>query len=128
MSLSQTASQFVQLNKSIGPVAQWSEQGTHNPLVVGSIPTGPTKRRRYMNTDIVSKLRKMLSWNNAEEAITEIESLREEIRGLRKMVADWKETAEMLAIDLGNPDCAIEVYIDIKEGLYDKIRNRMQND
>lgn len=80
-----------------------------------------------MNTDIVSKLRKMLSWNNAEEAITEIESLREEIRGLRKMVADWKETAEMLAIDLGNPDCAIEVYIDIKEGLYDEIRNRMQN-
>jgi carbonic anhydrase len=25
-----------------GPVAQWSEQGTHNPLVVGSIPTWPT--------------------------------------------------------------------------------------
>lgn len=29
-----------------GPVAQWSEQGTHNPLVVGSIPTGPTAARR----------------------------------------------------------------------------------
>ena len=27
---------------STGPVAQRSEQGTHNPLVVGSIPTGPT--------------------------------------------------------------------------------------
>ncbi len=27
----------------MGPVAQWSEQGTHNPLVVGSIPTGPTQ-------------------------------------------------------------------------------------
>ena len=27
-----------------GPVAQWSEQGTHNPLVVGSIPTGPTMK------------------------------------------------------------------------------------
>ena len=26
----------------MGPVAQWSEQGTHNPLVVGSIPTRPT--------------------------------------------------------------------------------------
>ena len=26
-----------------GPVAQWLEQGTHNPLVVGSSPTGPTK-------------------------------------------------------------------------------------
>ena len=25
-----------------GPVAQWLEQGTHNPLVVGSSPTGPT--------------------------------------------------------------------------------------
>ena len=28
----------------VGPVAQWSEQGTHNPLVVGSIPTWPTLR------------------------------------------------------------------------------------
>ena len=25
-----------------GPVAQWLEQGTHNPLVVGSNPSGPT--------------------------------------------------------------------------------------
>ena len=25
-----------------GPVAQWLEQRTHNPLVVGSSPTGPT--------------------------------------------------------------------------------------
>ena len=25
-----------------GPVAQWSEQGTHNPSVEGSIPSGPT--------------------------------------------------------------------------------------
>ena len=25
-----------------GAVAQWLEQGTHNPLVVGSSPTGPT--------------------------------------------------------------------------------------
>src|SRR6266853_4107607 len=28
-----------------GPVAQRLEQGTHNPLVVGSNPTGPTRRR-----------------------------------------------------------------------------------
>ena len=26
----------------IRAVAQWLEQGTHNPSVVGSIPTGPT--------------------------------------------------------------------------------------
>ena len=25
-----------------GPVAQWLERGTHNPLVAGSIPAGPT--------------------------------------------------------------------------------------
>ena len=29
-------------NTEPGPVAQRSEQGTHNPLVVGSNPTGPT--------------------------------------------------------------------------------------
>ena len=28
-----------------GAVAQWLEQGTHNPWVVGSIPTGPTHRQ-----------------------------------------------------------------------------------
>ena len=26
-----------------GPVLQWSEQGTHNPLVAGSNPAGSTK-------------------------------------------------------------------------------------
>ena len=26
-----------------GPVAQWLEQGTHNPLVAGSNPAGSTK-------------------------------------------------------------------------------------
>ena len=27
---------------SLGAIAQWLEHGTHNPLVVGSIPTRPT--------------------------------------------------------------------------------------
>ena len=27
----------------LGAVAQWSEQGTHNPSVAGSIPAGPTR-------------------------------------------------------------------------------------
>ena len=35
---------FNKLNK--GPVAQGLEQGTHNPLVVGSKPTGPTKFKK----------------------------------------------------------------------------------
>ena len=30
------------VTKTLGPVAQRLEQGTHNPLVVGSNPTGPT--------------------------------------------------------------------------------------
>ncbi len=33
--------------QSCGPLAQRSEQGTHNPLVVGSNPTGPTILFRY---------------------------------------------------------------------------------
>src|ERR1035437_2840271 len=34
-------------------VAQWLEQGTHNPSVVGSIPTGPTMSRiRFQGTDL----------------------------------------------------------------------------
>src|ERR1700728_2936384 len=31
------------LEPHLGAVAQWSEQGTHNPWVVGSIPTSPTE-------------------------------------------------------------------------------------
>ena len=30
-------------NALFGPVAQWLEQGTHNHLVAGSNPAGPTK-------------------------------------------------------------------------------------
>ena len=32
----------VTVRGSLGAVAQWSEQGTHNPSVEGSIPSGPT--------------------------------------------------------------------------------------
>jgi hypothetical protein len=34
----------IELNLA-GPVAQWLEQGTHNPLVGGSNPSGPTSPR-----------------------------------------------------------------------------------
>ena len=33
---------FVIIKRQLGAVAQWLEQGTHNPSVVGSIPTSPT--------------------------------------------------------------------------------------
>jgi hypothetical protein len=74
-----------------------------------------------MNTDIISKLRKMLSWNNAEEAITEIEIL-------RKMVRDWEQTAKMLAMDLGHIEYAETIYEDVASGLYDKVRSRIHLD
>ncbi len=72
-------------------------------------------------------LRQAISEQNRINRMTYLyESAQEEIQRLSKMVGDWKETAEMLAIDLGNPDCAIEVYIDIKEGLYKTVRERQQ--
>ena len=33
-----------------GPVAQWSEQGTQNPLVAGSNPAGSTKLKQTILT------------------------------------------------------------------------------
>lgn len=37
------------LNRT-GPIAQWSEQGTHNPLVLGSSPSGPTNKINELHT------------------------------------------------------------------------------
>ena len=37
-----------------GVVAQWSEQGTHNPRVVGSIPTRPTQSTRTFSEEFDS--------------------------------------------------------------------------
>ena len=73
-----------------------------------------------MTNDITSKLGNFLSWENAEEAIKEIEFLRKE-------AADWKQTAEMLAIDLGKIEYAAAVYEDIQSGLYDKVRERLKS-
>jgi hypothetical protein len=73
-----------------------------------------------MTTDITSKLGNFLSWENAEEAIKEIEFLRKE-------ASDWKQTAEMLAIDLGKIDYAAAVYDDVQSGLYDKVRERLKD-
>jgi hypothetical protein len=39
-------------NSRIGPVAQRLEQGTHNPLVVGSNPTGPSHNLRAFSASV----------------------------------------------------------------------------
>ena len=39
---------FADLKYESGPVAQRLEQWTHNPLVVGSNPTGPIKKSLFL--------------------------------------------------------------------------------
>jgi hypothetical protein len=50
-----------------------------------------------------------------------------EIKHWKKIANDWQQTAEMLAMDLGDVQIAMEVYMDIKDGLYDKVRERIKN-
>ena len=74
-----------------------------------------------MHNDITVRLKTFLSWDTAEEAVKEIEFL-------RKAVADWKQTAEMLAMDVGKVEYAQTVYEDIADGLYEKVRARLNRD
>ena len=39
-----------------GPLAQWLERGTHNALVVGSIPTRPTMNQFIDNSPYVDSI------------------------------------------------------------------------
>ena len=71
-----------------------------------------------MTDDIVNRLESRLFWSDAQEAI-------QEIKNLRKIAADWKETAQLLAIDLGKIEYAQVLYEDISEGLYEKVRERL---
>lgn len=73
-----------------------------------------------MNNDITARLKTFLSWGNSEEAVKEIEFLRKE-------VADWKQTAQMLAMDLGRIEYASEIYDDVQSGLYEKVRERLKS-
>jgi hypothetical protein len=73
-----------------------------------------------MPEDITVRLRDMLSWENADEAITEIYTL-------RQMVRDWEQTAKMLAMDLGSLEFAQEIYDDVSDGLYEKVRERIKS-
>jgi hypothetical protein len=50
-----------------------------------------------------------------------------EIKHWKKTSQDWQKTAEMLAMDLGDVQIAFELYTDIKDGLYDKVRERLKD-
>jgi hypothetical protein len=73
-----------------------------------------------MSEDITVRLKDLLSWEHADEAIMEI-------RILRQMVRDWEQTAKMLAMDLGSLEYAQEIYDDVSEGLYEKVRERIKS-
>jgi hypothetical protein len=73
-----------------------------------------------MSEDITARLRDLLSWENADEAILEIQIL-------RQMVRDWEQTAKMLAMDLGSLEFAQEIYDDVSHGLYEKVRERIKS-
>jgi hypothetical protein len=73
-----------------------------------------------MSEDITVRLRDLLSWENADEAILEIQIL-------RQMVRDWEQTAKMLAMDLGSLEFAQEIYDDVSDGLYEKVRERIKS-
>jgi len=50
-----------------------------------------------------------------------------EIKHWKKIANDWQQTAEMLAMDLGDTQIAMELYMDIKDGLYEKVRERLKD-
>ena len=43
----------------------------------------------------------------------------------KKNADDWRQVAIALATDAGDPDIAIDCYEDIRDGLYDTVRERM---
>lgn len=55
-----------------------------------------------------------------------MKELEHENEQLRKAVGDWKQTAEMLAMDLGDIEYASDIHLDIQEGLYEKVRERLR--
>ena len=59
------------------------------------------------------------------EAFRQSKELEDDIKLYKKIIADWKETAEALAISLGDVEIAQDVYQDISSGLYEVVRERM---
>ena len=46
-------SSYGRIDQIFGPLAQWLEQGTHNPLVLGSSPRWPTYTRLKNDRNVV---------------------------------------------------------------------------
>lgn len=59
------------------------------------------------------------------ETFRQMKELENKIELYKTMIANWKETAQALAISLGDVEIAQNVYEDIRDGLYDIVRERM---
>ena len=67
-------------NPASGPIAQWSEQGTHNPLVPGSSPGGPTNQA----SDEVQRVPEIGADRDADERWRHVEGSRDDQVRLRQ--------------------------------------------
>ena len=56
-----------------------------------------------------------------------MKELEHENEQLKKDIADWKQTAQMLAMDLGDIEYAKDIYEDVSTGLYEKVRERLNS-
>jgi hypothetical protein len=81
------------------------------------------------NVDIVEIVGRFIGWFNSNQGHERVhmQDMIAEIKHLKKIANDWQQTAEMLAIDLGDVKIAMETYTDIKDGLYDKVRERIKS-
>jgi hypothetical protein len=59
------------------------------------------------------------------EAFRESKEIEDELKKWKKIADDWRQVAIALATDAGNFEVAIDVYEDIRTGLYDTVRERM---
>ena len=60
-----------------------------------------------------------------KQSFNEIKDLEHDIQKWKKIADDWRQAAIALATDAGDPHMAIDCYEDIRDGLYDTVRERM---
>jgi hypothetical protein len=60
-----------------------------------------------------------------KESFNQIKKLEDDIQKWKKIADDWRQVAIALATDAGDPHMAIDCYEDIRDDLYETVRERM---
>jgi hypothetical protein len=60
-----------------------------------------------------------------KQSFNEIKDLEHDIQKWKKIADDWRQAAIALATDAGDPHMAIDCYEDIRDDLYQTVRERM---